>query len=148
MIPKTIIDLLSEEDTDLMIDETPRHIDDTFILHRPDEESPNPDSGEETHLSTRKKLNILDWASMDRQLRSYGFSKIDALSLGFIDEDARRHVATGSDSKSTLTKGFDFRSDSIPFAVKYNVAIALSYSEAIDILSKADTCENSAHFDR
>ncbi len=141
MIPKTIIDLLSEEDTDLLIDETPRHIDDTFALHLPDEESPDPDSGEETQLSTRKKLNILDWASMDRQLRSYGFNKINDLSLGFIDEDARRHVIAGSDSKSTPTKGFDFRSDSIPFAVKYNVAIALSYSEAIDILSKADTCE-------
>ena len=141
MISRMIIDLLSEEDEDLPIDETPRHIDDTFVLHRPDEEPLASDSGEETQLSTRKKLKILDWAYMDRQLRSYGFSKIDDLSLKFIDEDARRHVATGSDSKSAPTKGFDFRSDSIPFAVKYNVAIALSYSEAIDILSKADTCE-------
>jgi hypothetical protein len=141
MISRTIIDLLSDEGEDLPIDETPRHIDDTFVLHRSDEELLAFDSGEETQLSTRKKLNILDWASMDRQLRSYGFSKIDDLSLKFIDEDARRHVATGSDPKSAPTKGFDFRSDSIPFAVKYNVAIALSYSEAIDILSKADTCE-------
>ena len=132
MISRMIIDLLSEEDEDLPIDETPRHIDDTFVLHRPDEEPLASDSGEETQLSTRKKLKILDWAYMDRQLRSYGFSKIDDLSLKFIDEDARRHVATGSDSKSAPTKGFDFRSDSIPFAVKYNVAIALSYSEAID----------------
>jgi hypothetical protein len=136
MIPKMIVDLLAEEDIDLPADELTGHIDDTFMPPRVDKNPPTSGPYTRVPLSTRKKLDILDWAAMDRQLRSYGSNKLDDLSLGLMDEDARKHITNrGSDGV------FDFRSSSIPFAVKYNVAIALSYSEAMGILSHVDTCE-------
>ena len=58
------------------------------------------------------------------------------LSLKLISENVREHSADGNSNGD-----FDFRSDSIPFAVKYNIAIAMSYSEAIGILSNPDGCE-------
>ena len=125
MIPKTIIDLLTEDNIDLPTDTTPGRIDDIFIHHE-DPQASNPVN--ESELSTGKKLEILDWAYMDRQLRSYGSNRIDDLSLGLMDKVAREHITVKSDTESVATGTFDFRSDSIPFAAKYNVAIALSYS--------------------
>ena len=136
MISKTIVDLLAEEDMDLLTDNgKPRRIDDTFISREaksPEKSHPSSDP----RLSTRKKLNILDWFAIDRQLRSYGSSKIGDLTLTLIDKDAREYFSAGG-----LESAFDFGSDSIPFAVKYNVAVALSQSEAIDILSHLSNCE-------
>ncbi len=136
MISKIVVDLLGEEGVKSSPDVQPEHIDDTFMPRSRDDRPPAPGSGADMRLSTERKLNILDWASMDRQLRSYGFNKLDDLSLSLINESARKHITDGN-SHSTL----DFRSDSIPFVAKYNVAIALSCSEAIGILSDLDTCE-------
>jgi len=136
MVSKVIIDLLAEEDIDLPGDRPVMHIDDTFVPDHAGEKSSTPESHTKQGLSTSKKLGILDWLSMDRQLRSYGSSKINNLSLNLMDEDTREHIGANSPDVS-----FDFRSDSTPFAVKYNVAIALSYSEVIHILSDMDACE-------
>jgi hypothetical protein len=141
MISKTIIDLLAEEAIDLPADKLPGRINDTFAPHRADKAPLDSDPRAEARLSTRKKLDILDWASIDRQLRSYGSSKIDDLTLRFIDEDARNNIIAGAGLKPASTGVFDFRSDSVPFAVKYNIAIGLSYSEAIGILSDSRKCE-------
>ena len=136
MISKTVVDLMEEESIESSPDAQPEHIDDTFIPRPGDDHPGTPESGARAKLSTRDKLNILDWASMDRQLRSYGFNKLNELSLSLIHESARKHI-TDENSHGT----FDFRSDSIPFVAKYNVAVALSYSEAIGILSDLDACE-------
>lgn len=141
MITKVIIDLLAEEDTELSAGKPSSHIDDTFMPRHSGNSDSIPESGTEAQLSTRKKLDILGWASMDRQLKNYGSSKVSDLLLGLIDDDARKHITVETGSKSAAAGVFDFRSDSIPFAVKYNVAIALSCSEAIGILSGMDACE-------
>ena len=131
MIQKRTIDLLSEDDElELPSESMGSYIDKTFILHS--SQDPEPDIG----LSTKKKFHVLDWNSIDRQLRGYGFNRVDVLSLSFIDENDKKHILN-RDSEGE----FDFRSDSVPFASKYNVAIALSYSEAIGILSSNDKCE-------
>ena len=136
MIPRKIIDLLAEEDIELSADIQPAYIDDTFISRARVVDTPISRQGAATKLSTSAKLNILDWASVDRQLRSYGFNKLDDLSLNLINENTRRHIANGNSNG-----GFDFRSDSVSFAAKYNVAIAMSCSEAMGILSSLDGCE-------
>jgi len=136
MISKSIIDLLGEENLEIMVDEPETNIDDTF-LSQPDEGSSGGMENEaKVSLSTRKKLQILDWLSIDTQLKSYGFGKVDDTSLLFINEKDKEHIA-----KINSGMEFDFRSDSIPFAAKYNVAIALSYAEAIEILSSHKDCE-------
>lgn len=136
MISKTTIDLLAEEGMDISPDIEPGHIDKIFIPASNEEFLPDSKQKEEEKLTTEKKLGILDWASMDGQLRSYGFNKLDSLSLSLVDDDTRKSIANGDSEVD-----FDFRSESIPFAVKYNVAIALSYSEAIGMLSDLDNCE-------
>lgn len=136
MISKTIIDLLSEEDIELLADKPPRRMDGIFMPRRGGKKLTGHRTHTEARLSTGRRLSILDWVSIERQLRSYGFSKIDDLCLRLIDADAREHITAGG-----ADGVFDFRSDSIPFAVKYNVAVALSRSEAISILSQIDTCE-------
>jgi len=135
MISKVIIDLLAEEDTELPSGKPSSRIDDTFMPRYSDNSAPVS----EEQLSTKKKLDILQWASIDRQLRNFGASNINDLIMMLVDEDSRKHVTKSSESQSPGT--FDFGSDSIPFAAKYNMAIALSYSEAIGILSGTDTCE-------
>lgn len=137
MILKTIIDLLAEEDQNLPKNDLLNYIDDTFI-YPSDKVS---DLRSEAQLSTKRKLRILDWVSIDRQLRSYGSSMISDLCLGFINEDAKRHIIRSENQESASTVVIDFSSDAIPFAVKYNVAMALSYSEAIGILSRLQSCE-------
>lgn len=131
MIQRRTIDLLDEEnEPELPSKIENSHINETFVLNSP--QNLETDLG----LSTKKKFLILDWNSIDRQLRSYGFNKVDDLSLHFIDENDKKHVQN-RDSEGE----FDFRSDSIPFSAKYNIAIALTYSEAISILSSEDSCE-------
>ncbi|MDQ1317248.1 MAG: hypothetical protein QG588_899 [Candidatus Poribacteria bacterium] len=131
MIQRRTIDLLDEENEPELPSEIENsHIDETFVL--------NSSLYLETVFgrSTKKKFQILDWNSIDRQLRSYGFNKVDDLSLHFIDDNDKKHVQNRNSEVE-----FDFRSDSIPFSAKYNVAIALTYSEAISILSNDDNCE-------
>lgn len=141
MINKVIIDLLAEEGTELPAGESSSHIDDTFMPRHTGDSDSIPEPGTKEQLSTKRKLDILGWASMDRQLRNYGSSKVSDLLLGLVDDDARKHITAEAGSKSAAARVFDFRSDSIPFAVKYNVAIALSCSEAIGMLSGTDACE-------
>jgi len=130
MIQRRTIDLLDEEnEPELPSEVNSSHIDETFVLNST--KSLETDVG----LSTTKKFHILDWNSINRQLRSYGFNKVDDLSLRFIDENDKKHVQNRNSEIE-----FDFTSDSIPFSAKYNVAIALTYSEAIGILSNND-CE-------
>ena len=138
MIIKTIIDLLSEENLELSVNQSLVDIDDTFI---PQHQVKDSEANDETILSSRKKLQILDWLSLDRQLRNFGYSKIDKLCLDLISEDSKKHVNIVKDSRNGNGAFFDFGSDTIPFAVKYNVAIALSYRQAISILSNHDSCE-------
>lgn len=131
MVTKRTIDLLDEKDDPVLPSEV--HIsklDETFIPNK------SENSETDTTLSTKKKFHILDWNYIDKQLRSYGFNKVDDLSLNFIDEDDKKHVL----DKGTELE-FDFSSDSIPFSAKYNVAFAVSYSEAIKLLSENDKCE-------
>jgi hypothetical protein len=131
MIQRRTIDLLDDEDnSELPSEMQTNRIDETFI--RQNDQSSESDVG----LSTKKKFHVLDWNSFDRQLRSYGFNKIDELSLKFIRERDKKHIMNaGSEGE------FDFGSESIPFSTKYNVAFALSYSEAIGILSDTESCE-------
>lgn len=130
MIQRRTIDLLDDEDNPDLPSETQiNQIDDTFIRKTQDKEN-------EPALTTNKKFHVLDWNSIDRQLRSYGYGKVDTLSLNFIKEDEKKHI------KNAESDGeFDFASDTIPFSAKYNMAFALSYSEAIGILSNNDSCE-------
>jgi hypothetical protein len=131
VITKRIIDLLDEEDNpDLPPEMQVSDINDIFT--RNDIQSPETD----TDLTTKKKFQILDWNYIDRQLRSYGFDKIDDISLHFIGDNDKKHIS----NKGTETE-FDFSSESIPFSTKYNIAFAISYSEAIGILSSGDDCE-------
>ncbi|MFC1714354.1 DnaJ domain-containing protein [Candidatus Poribacteria bacterium] len=145
MITRKIINLLEEEDIELSADAQPEYIDDTFVPRFRDNDAPASEPGATGKLSTATKLHILEWASMERQLRSYGFNKLDDLSLELISENIKKHIKNGNSNGA-----FDFRSDSIPFAVKYNIAIAMSCSEAIGILSSPDGCEiyASAEVDR
>ncbi len=131
MVTKRIIDLLDEEDDPSLPPEV--HIsklDETFVSNRPDSVEPD------LTLSTKKKFQILDWNHIDKQLRSYGFNRVDDLSLNFIDDNDKRHIL----NKGTECE-FDFSSDSIPFSAKYNIAFAVSYAEAIKLLSENDECE-------
>ncbi|MEK7398482.1 MAG: DnaJ domain-containing protein, partial [Candidatus Poribacteria bacterium] len=64
------------------------------------------------------------------------FDKIDDISLHFIGDNDKKHIS----NNGTETE-FDFSSESIPFSAKYNIAFAISYSEAIGILSSDDDCE-------
>ena len=140
MIDKTIVDLLAEDDIELPADEVHIHIDDTFVP-RERNEKPNPNgSADRANLSTKEKLRVLDWVAIDGQIRSFGASKLDELSLRLISEETRKRILDAS-SDPAHPNIFDFRSDSVPFAVKYNLALALSYSEAIGILSEQDVCE-------
>jgi predicted nucleic acid-binding Zn-ribbon protein len=139
MISKTIIDLLEEENIKLTVYDQPGNIDDTFVSKSVDDSSVTPEPKTPANILTREKLQILEWVFIDKQLRSYGSNRIDDLTLNLIDEESRGHISQSSNSGSNH-RTFDFRADSIPFAVKYNIAIALSYSEAIDTLS-SDVCE-------
>ncbi|MBD3183083.1 DnaJ domain-containing protein [Candidatus Poribacteria bacterium] len=131
MISKIIIDLLIDEDNNIPDSKPKIRIDDTFILNKDNDKSKNI----EKILSTKKKLGIIEWFSVDRQLRSYGKSRIEHVIKEFIDDEAKKHINT--DNKTS----FNFGSDSIPFAVKYNVAVALTLSEAINMLSGNEECE-------
>ncbi len=131
MIKKRTIDLLEDdENPELPSDEQISQIDNTFIRQNKQE------SQENDGLSTKKKFLIIDWDYINRLLRSYGFSKVDDLSLNFIPESDREYIKN-ADSEGE----FDFSLDSIPFSAKYNIALALSYSEAINILTNTDECE-------
>lgn len=131
MITKRTIDLLDEDDDPSLPSEVHlSKLNETFIPNKSDV------SETDTSLSTKKKFQILDWNYIDKQLRSYGFNKVDDLSLNFIDDEDKKHVL----NKGTELE-FDFSSDSIPFSAKYNIAFAVSYAEAIRLLSENDECE-------
>ncbi len=138
MISKKIIDLLNDEEELEIPDAEPKvQIENIFVANDGNNNDLIPKKQEQkVKLSTKDKLHILSWNFINKQLSSYGLSKLNNFVMNIIkDEDIKHIIEMKPDME------FDFRSESIPFAVKYNIAIALSYAEAIDILSSSEICE-------
>lgn len=137
MISKKVIDLLDDEEELEIPDAKPKiQIDDIFATGDNNNDSKSKEQERKVKLSTKDKLHILSWNFINKQLSSYGLNRLNSFVINLMkDEDKKRIIEMKPDME------FDFRSESIPFAVKYNIAIALSYAEAIEILSNAETCE-------